>query len=499
MVAGLGNFLHDDRVRDGFRSSPGGKCMGYTSIMKNYLATGVLICGGIFFLLVVDCGGRAFSAESTMARENLEKLIQSRSCKGCDLSGLTLTRMDLAGVDLEGADLSLAKLSLTNLSGANLKNTNLRGTVFGGADLSNADLRGADLRGTALDSAYHEGALFDGEFVTAKPDEKLGETDIEKEVYVADPGKPKKTPATKAVEVGKPRNLEEPSPPVAVAPTPKETAVPVGAGSIPQERPTPAAASVVAPTAAPALAPLASAPAIKKVAPVREPILAAAPPEAPGSAAAAPPPPSAAEPKKDPPVPPAPEPPAKKVDPPVALANGDNPPAKTVPEIAHDDKKPVKETAVKEAKELKEPQPGKKSAEEKPVVESGGVGEQSQVLAAEKAKKDNFSRLLDKNKCFGCDLSGLDFSGKDLEGADLEKANLTGCNLEKADLDKANLKGALLLKANLRGASLRGADLYKADLSGADLSEAKVDGAMLDNAKTAAAVGLAEVPESPKK
>jgi hypothetical protein len=134
---------------------------------------------------------------------------------------------------------------------------------------------------------------------------------------------------------------------------------------------------------------------------------------------------------------------------------------------------------------------------EKSVAEKG-VGESSALLAQEKSKRDNLTRLLDKEKCFECDLSGLDLSGKNLKGVDLEKADLTGCNLELATLDKANLKGAILRNANLRKAGLKNTDLYKADLSGADLTGADVQGAKFDNAQITTAIGL-DIPVSSKK
>lgn len=116
--------------------------------------------------LVVGNAGYSFSATSVTAKENLEQLIKTRSCRGCDLTRLDLTRLDLSGVDLEGADLSLTKLSLTNMSGANLKNSKLTGAVLGGTDLDGADLRGADLKETSLNNAYLGGARIDDELTT---------------------------------------------------------------------------------------------------------------------------------------------------------------------------------------------------------------------------------------------------------------------------------------------------------------------------------------------
>jgi uncharacterized protein YjbI with pentapeptide repeats len=128
-----------------------------------------------------------------------------------------------------------------------------------------------------------------------------------------------------------------------------------------------------------------------------------------------------------------------------------------------------------------------------------GQGSSSTLVGGDDSKEDltmvnikqaNLARLLDKKRCFGCDLSELNLSDKNLKGADLENANLSGCNLESVKLDRANLKGALLQRANLRNASLKEADLYKADLTDADLTNADVKGALFDGAKISEAIGL---------
>ena len=169
----------------------------------------VVLCAFVAFLFVA---GKGYSEESVTARENLEKLIKTNSCRGCFLSGLNLNRVDLSDADLEGADLSKTKMYLANLSRANLRDANLRGTLFGGADLADADLRGADLRGTSLDGAYLGGTLLDGTFVTTKPYENVGVSEIEKEVYVADQSKPKRDPKAKEIVVAPRRVFEEPPP-----------------------------------------------------------------------------------------------------------------------------------------------------------------------------------------------------------------------------------------------------------------------------------------------
>ena len=118
------------------------------------------------------------------------------------------------------------------------------------------------------------------------------------------------------------------------------------------------------------------------------------------------------------------------------------------------------------------------------------IGSKSHDLAANKKKRDNLARLFDTNRCYGCDLSGLDLSNKNLDGADLEKADLTDCNLEKTSFEEANLKGALLIRADLRGANLEEADFYRADLTGADLTGAKTEGTLFDSAVGVNSAGM---------
>ncbi|MFW2368054.1 MAG: pentapeptide repeat-containing protein, partial [Desulforhopalus sp.] len=124
----------------------------------------------------------------------------------------------------------------------------------------------------------------------------------------------------------------------------------------------------------------------------------------------------------------------------------------------------------------------KEDVSEGVVDQNPEIGGLSTDLAKDKKKRDNLSRLLDRNRCYGCDLSGLDLSKKDFQKADLEKADLSGCNLAGADLEKANLKGAILQNADIRNADLRKTDFYKADLTGADLTGSKMTGAMFDGA-----------------
>ena len=159
------------------------------------------------------------------ARENLERLINTRVCRECDLSGLNLNRMDLSGADLSGADLSFTTCYLTNFSGANLQRTVLNGAVFGGADLGEADLRGADLRGANLESAYLGGTVLDGEMVETLPYKDHGISEITAQTYVPDQSIPKKNEKPGTIQVGKRKILNDPPPLLPVAPSKPESVV----------------------------------------------------------------------------------------------------------------------------------------------------------------------------------------------------------------------------------------------------------------------------------
>jgi uncharacterized protein YjbI with pentapeptide repeats len=487
--------------------------MGNGSIMKRYLHKSIWFSVLALFVCVYTVGA-VFAKESVTTRENLEKLVKTKSCKGCDLSGLTLNRLDLTDADLEGADLSLAKLSLTNLTRANLRNTDLRGAIFGGTDLSDADLRGADLRGTSLDSSYHEGAKFDGKFIAAQSQGDVGETEVEKEVFIADPVKPKASPETRPANVGERRDSAESAP--SAASKGKTEAMPQKLHKVEKDSQNSVSHS--------------SAPIAKKVTPVQQvqvdvPVQDGKLPTTPGASMA----PFKEETKKPVGVEAVTAIPENKATVSTSKENAQNPVTATTPKTAmkQDAKNasdvepgaaeasnkgaegsrtvpaPAQSPAVAQVEIVKDSQqtPQKtavKGSETMKVTEEKPAAAAQKPIAG-KTKEDYLQILLDKKKCFGCDLSGLDLAGKNLDSADLEKANLTGCNLEGADLDKANLKGAILRQANLRQAKLKNADLYKADLSGADLTGAKVGGAMFDSAQTASAVGLKEAIEAAAK
>ena len=94
------------------------------------------------------------SKVSAEVQKNVDTLLTSKACPGCNLAGADLTRAQLAQGNLEGANLSGAHLPLADLAGANLKGANLKGANLGGADLAQADLSGANLSGAILQGAF---------------------------------------------------------------------------------------------------------------------------------------------------------------------------------------------------------------------------------------------------------------------------------------------------------------------------------------------------------
>lgn len=114
-----------------------------------------------------DAGDSPMEPEETpdpaLARkeELIEKLLDTKRCVDCDLSGVDLSGRRLASADLERSILENADLHETNLREANLKGAVLRGADLRDADLRKADLYKADLSGADLTGARFDGALVD--------------------------------------------------------------------------------------------------------------------------------------------------------------------------------------------------------------------------------------------------------------------------------------------------------------------------------------------------
>jgi tetratricopeptide (TPR) repeat protein len=94
--------------------------------------------------------------------EHTQRLLSTKQCSQCELSGAGLVLANLAGANLSGADLTRANLSRANLTGADLTGANLTGASLNGANLNGANLSGANLSGSDLRDAYLVGARLYG-------------------------------------------------------------------------------------------------------------------------------------------------------------------------------------------------------------------------------------------------------------------------------------------------------------------------------------------------
>ncbi|MDZ8107169.1 MAG: pentapeptide repeat-containing protein [Nostoc sp. DedQUE12a] len=88
-------------------------------------------------------------------------------------------------------------------------------------------------------------------------------------------------------------------------------------------------------------------------------------------------------------------------------------------------------------------------------------------------------QLQETRKCFGCNLSRVDFSKANLQGIDLRSANFQEAKLKNANLRYANLEWADLRGVDLQGADLTGANLKNTLLVDANLQQANLEGSNL--------------------
>jgi Pentapeptide repeats (8 copies) len=122
----------------------------------------------------------AWSAKADVAKD-LQKLLTTNHCEGCDLSGVNLIGIDLSNAQLQGAKLNAANLSGADLSGANLTKVSAVGISLVGANLQKAtlvkasliyanlaksQLNDAVLQGTDLQGANLVGADLNGAKIT---------------------------------------------------------------------------------------------------------------------------------------------------------------------------------------------------------------------------------------------------------------------------------------------------------------------------------------------
>lgn len=111
--------------------------------------------GGLAALLLACTALRAEAADP----QQLLRVLDTRSCPGCNLQDADLVHADLRDARLKGARLQRANLSGARLDGADLRGANLAYTSLAGASLRGADLRGSELSGTDLRQADLTGAV----------------------------------------------------------------------------------------------------------------------------------------------------------------------------------------------------------------------------------------------------------------------------------------------------------------------------------------------------
>ncbi len=111
----------------------------------------------IFSLLVTVCLAGPALAESPIPEVpypfDVQQLLTTNLCPGCDLAGAELRGAHLIGADLRDADLTGADLSWVNLEGADLTGADLTEANLTGAFLTNATLINADLDNANLAQA----------------------------------------------------------------------------------------------------------------------------------------------------------------------------------------------------------------------------------------------------------------------------------------------------------------------------------------------------------
>lgn len=86
--------------------------------------------------------------------EQVQRVLKTGQCPGCDLSGANLAEANLFGANLVNANLSGANLSGANLGSANLTDTNLSAANLTKASLHRATLENTDLSKANLSNAY---------------------------------------------------------------------------------------------------------------------------------------------------------------------------------------------------------------------------------------------------------------------------------------------------------------------------------------------------------
>ena len=114
----------------------------------------------LIFLLTVILSFTCLTDNSFgYSESDLQKLLSTKECVGCDLSGADLSGSNLMNINLTGANLRGANLVYTNLARANLTGTNLNHADLWHTDLTGANLTGATLTGVNLTKANLTGTI----------------------------------------------------------------------------------------------------------------------------------------------------------------------------------------------------------------------------------------------------------------------------------------------------------------------------------------------------
>ena len=339
----------------------------------------------------------SFAQQNTI-QHNIDTLIRTNACAGCNLSGADLNRMNLAGADLSDADLSEASLFLADLSGANLSGANLRGAKFGGADLANTDFRDADLRGAMLEGAYLVGAVMDGTMLENSGTDADSEAEIGGKVFIPDQSKQKEVMDHKKVAFAADQEkaeMNQAAPEIRTAP-PVKTVTPVQQPSLGTKED-------------------------KKIEPVKtaaaEPVVEEKKPS-----------PGAMEKKQE-------VQPAKELE--TRVEKTENEPEKSAP---------VPETIMVASQEIIA----------KLLEQRRCYG--CDLKGVNLSGKDLSGADLEGSDLSGAILNDADLAGANLKGVSLRGAELRNADLRKVDLYKADLRDADLRDADFRGAELDEAD-----------------------------------------
>ena len=114
----------------------------------------------VFFGIVILCAVASSLWYRYERTGDVDKLLVSGSCEGCDLYRTNLAGARLSGVNLSHAILRGADLSVADLSHADLRHADLSGASLFRANLTGADLRDANVAGTHLLFANLSGAMW---------------------------------------------------------------------------------------------------------------------------------------------------------------------------------------------------------------------------------------------------------------------------------------------------------------------------------------------------